>query len=233
MDIPFFFHPRLTDAGSIAELSEDTARHVVSVLRMQEGEPLTLVDGRGAKAQASILHTAKKKCSVRIDSIELQPDDRPPVSIAVSPVKNAARYEWMLEKLTEIGVRRVIPLLTDRTVRERMRADRLESICVSAMLQSQQTWMTEVSAPCSLSALLQEGGFNRRYIAHCLPETRSALRNEARSSSPVLMLIGPEGDFTPAEIQLALEAGFIPVSLGENRLRTETAAVVAAGLLAV
>ncbi len=233
MDTPYFYHPRLSEAESIVDLSEDTARHVVSVLRMQEGECIILVDGHGKLSRSEILRTGKKKCSVRILSVEDRPDDRPPVTIAVSPVKNVARYEWMLEKLTEIGVRRVIPLLTERTVRERMRADRLESICVSAMLQSQQAWMTELSAPCSLAALLQDGDFSRRYIAHCLPENRSALRNEAPASSPVLMLIGPEGDFTPAEIQEALKAGFMPVSLGENRLRTETAALVAAVLLAV
>jgi 16S rRNA (uracil1498-N3)-methyltransferase len=233
MDTPYFYHPRLSEAGSVVDLSEDTARHVVSVLRMQEGESIILVDGHGIKAHAEISYTAKKKCSVRILSVEVQPDDRPPVSIAVSPVKNTARYEWMLEKLTEIGIRRVIPLLTERTVRERMRADRLESICVSAMLQSQQAWMTEVSAPCSLATLIQEGDYGIRYIAHCLPETRSVLRYQARSFSPVLMLIGPEGDFTSGEIQSALEAGFLPVSLGENRLRTETAALVAAVLLAV
>jgi 16S rRNA (uracil1498-N3)-methyltransferase len=233
MDTPYFHHPRLPEAGSIVELTEDTARHVVSVLRMQEGEPIILVDGHGSLGHAVILHVGKKKCSVRIASVEMHPDDRPPVSIAVSPVKNAARYEWMVEKLAEIGIRRIIPLLTERTVRERMRADRLQSITISAMLQSQQAWMTEVSAPSSLAELLKEGDFTRRYIAHCLPDTRSPLRNEARSSSPVLMLIGPEGDFTPAEIQEALNARFVPVSLGENRLRTETAAVVAAVLLAV
>ncbi|MEY4885922.1 MAG: hypothetical protein RL151_1231 [Bacteroidota bacterium] len=233
MDIPFFFHPRLTDAGSIVELSEDTARHVVSVLRMQEGEPMILVDGHGMMAHAEILHTAKKKCSVRIDSLVIQPDDRSPVTVAVSPVKNAARYEWMLEKLTEIGVRRVIPLLTERTVRERMRADRLESIAVSAMLQSQQAWMTQVSAPCSLTKLLEEEGFSRRYVAHCLPESRIELRNENRTTSPVLIMIGPEGDFNPAEIEASISAGCIPVSLGANRLRTETAALVAAVILSV
>lgn len=232
MDVPFFFHPRLTAADSIVELSEETARHVVSVLRMEPGEPLILVDGHGTLARAEIMQTGKKKCSVRINSIEYHPDVRPAVTIAVSPVKNAARYEWMLEKLAEIGIRRVIPLLTERTVRDRMRADRLESIAVSAMIQSQQTWMTEVSAPISLPNLMKEEEFSRRYIAHCLPETRTDLRHEDRSSS-VLLLIGPEGDFTPAEIQEALTAGFVPVSLGDNRLRTETAAVVAAVLLAV
>jgi 16S rRNA (uracil1498-N3)-methyltransferase len=138
----------------------------------------------------------------------------------------------MLEKLTEIGIRRVIPLLTERTVRERMRADRLESIAVSAMLQSRQAWMTEVSAPISLSNLLKED-FGRRYIAHCLPDSRIELRNEVRSTSSVLMMIGPEGDFTPAEIEVSISAGCIPVSLGANRLRTETAGLVAAVILCI
>jgi 16S rRNA (uracil1498-N3)-methyltransferase len=233
MDIPFFYHPRLVQSDPVVELSEDTARHVVSVLRMREGEGLILVDGKGTLGRAEIIQTAKKRCSVRIVALEQQSDTRAQVTVAVSPLKNAARYEWMLEKLTEIGVRRVVPLLTERTVRERMRADRLESIAVSAMLQSQQAWMTEVASPRSLNVLLEEGDYARRYIAHCLPESRLELRNEPRSSSPVQVLIGPEGDFSPSEINFAITAGCIPVSLGTHRLRTETAALVASVLLAV
>lgn len=233
MDIPYFFHPRLTASEDIADLSEDTARHVVSVLRMREGEAMILVDGKGAMASAEILQTGKKRCSVRLGAIERLPDSRRPVTVAVSPVKNTARYEWMLEKLAELGVKSVVPLLTERTVRERMRADRLESIAVSAMLQSQQAWMTEVASPCNFSDLLKDETFVRKYIAHCLPESRVALRVEPSTSDPVLMLIGPEGDFTPSEIGSAVAAGCIPVSLGDHRLRTETAALVASVLLAV
>lgn len=233
MDIPFFYHHPLAESDSMVDLSEDTARHVVSVLRMREGEALILVDGRGTLARAEILQTAKKRCAVRILSLEKQSDPRRPVTVAVSPVKNAARYEWMLEKLTEIGVRRVIPLLTERTVREKMRADRLESIAVSAMLQSQQAWMTEVAAPCNLSSVLGDNQYKHRYIAHCLPESRTELRSEARSSESTLILIGPEGDFTPGEINASLAAGYIPVTLGAHRLRTETAALVASVLLSI
>ncbi len=233
MDLPFFYHHPLTDAHVVLDLSEDTARHVVSVLRMREGEAMILVDGLGTLAQAEILQTAKKRCAVRILSLEKQSDTRRPVTVAVSPVKNAARYEWMLEKLTEIGVRRVIPLLTERTVREKMRADRLESIAVSAMLQSQQAWMTEVASPCNLSLLLGDNQYKRRYIAHCLPESRTDLRSESISAESSVILIGPEGDFTSGEIDAAIAAGFMPVSLGEHRLRTETAAIVASVLLAI
>jgi 16S rRNA (uracil1498-N3)-methyltransferase len=233
MDIPFFFHPRLTESEGIADLSEDTARHVVSVLRMREGEAMILVDGQGAMARAEILQTAKKRCSVRLDAIERQADKRRPVTVAVSPVKNTARYEWMLEKLAELGVKCVVPLLTERTVRERMRADRLESIAVSAMIQSQQAWMTEVASPCTLPDLLKQETFVRKYIAHCLPESRVALRSEPSTTESVLMLIGPEGDFTSSEIGSAVAAGCIPVTLGDHRLRTETAALVASVLLSV
>ena len=203
------------------------------MLRLLEGDSLILLDGLGTLARAEILQTAKKRCAARILSLERQADTRRPVTVAVSPVKNAARYEWMLEKLTEIGVRRVIPLLTERTVREKMRADRLESIAVSAMLQSQQAWMTEVASPCNLSLLLGDEGYKRRYIAHCLPESRTDLRSESISAESSVILIGPEGDFTPGEINAAIAAGFMPVSLGEHRLRTETAAIVASVLLAI
>lgn len=233
MDIPFFYHHPLSESDNMVDLSEDTARHVVSVLRMREGESLILVDGLGTLARAEILQTAKKRCAARILSLERQADTRRPVTVAVSPVKNAARYEWMLEKLTEIGVRRVIPLLTERTVREKMRADRLESIAVSAMLQSQQAWMTEVASPCNLSLLLGDDRYKRRYIAHCLPESRTDLRSESISAESSVILIGPEGDFTSGEINAAIAAGFMPVSLGEHRLRTETAAIVASVLLAI
>lgn len=233
MDIPYFFHPRLTGSEGIADLSEDTARHVVSVLRMREGEAMILVDGQGAKARAEILQTGKKRCAVRLDTIEKEADNRRPVTVAVSPVKNTARYEWMLEKLAEMGVTCVVPLLTERTVRERMRADRLQSITISAMIQSQQAWMTRVAGPCSLSDLLTQEKFSRKYIAHCLPDARIELRGEPPASGSVLMLIGPEGDFTPDEIRSAVAAGCIPVSLGAHRLRTETAALVASVILSI
>lgn len=233
MDLPFFYHHPLTEPEGTVDLSEETARHVVSVLRMRAGEVMILVDGQGTMARAEIVQSAKKHCSVRILSIERQADTRRQVTVAVSPVKNTARYEWMLEKLAEIGVKCVVPLLTERTVRERMRADRLESIAVSAMIQSRQAWMTEVASPSSLAELLTQEKFARRYIAHCLPESRIELRSEPPSSQSILMMIGPEGDFTPGEIGSAVAAGCIPVSLGTHRLRTETAALFASVILAI
>jgi len=233
MDLPFFYHHPLTEPEGIVDLSEETARHVVSVLRMHAGDAMILVDGQGTMARAEIVQSAKKRCSVRILSIDRQADTRRPVTVAVSPVKNTARYEWMLEKLAEMGVTCVVPLLTERTVRERMRADRLQSITISAMIQSQQAWMTRVASPCSLSDLLTGEKFSRKYIAHCLPDARIELRGEPPASGSVLMLIGPEGDFTPGEIGSAVAAGCIPVSLGTHRLRTETAALVASVILAI
>lgn len=233
MDIPFFHHPVLDPAFPEVDLSEETARHVVSVLRMREGASLILVDGHGMMARAAVLQTTKKRCTVRILSFDRQTDTRRPVTVAVSPVKNTSRYEWMLEKLAEMGVTCVVPLLTERTVRERMRADRLQSITISAMIQSQQAWMTRVAGPCSLSDLLTQEKFFRKYIAHCLSDARIELRGEPPASGSVLMLIGPEGDFTPDEIRSAVAAGCIPVSLGAHRLRTETAALVASVILSI
>lgn len=233
MDIPYFHHPIIPETGSLLDLPEESARHIVSVLRMSEGESLVLVDGRGTRAQAVITQVGKKRCGVRISSSEMEADKRQPVTLAVAPVKNPGRYEWMLEKIAEIGVRRLIPLQTDRTVHARLRLDRLQAIALSAMLQSKQAWMTEVATPVEISTLLASDLSPHRYIAHCLPQSRSALRAEAMLPEPSILLIGPEGDFTPAEIEAAIAAGFLPVALGNTRLRTETAAVVAAVLMCV
>jgi 16S rRNA (uracil1498-N3)-methyltransferase len=148
-------------------------------------------------------------------------------------LKNTHRFEWFLEKATEIGVSEIIPLVCERTEKEKFRADRLQGICISAMLQSQQTWLPVLHEPVQFEDLKMwkcENGPN--YIAHCTDTAKQAFPHSHISTSPhSLICIGPEGDFTPKEIELALQHQFIPVSLGETRLRTETAGVVAAALL--
>jgi 16S rRNA (uracil1498-N3)-methyltransferase len=160
------------------------------------------------------------------------------VTVAISLLKNASRFEWFLEKATEIGVSGIVPLLCERTEKEHARIDRLRSILVSAMLQSQQAWLPELSEPMGFSELVGRPASGGRYIAHCLeaPLSTDSLadwRKTADGVPPQLILIGPEGDFSPKEVEAALKEGFLPVTLGENRLRTETAGVVAATLLCI
>jgi 16S rRNA (uracil1498-N3)-methyltransferase len=155
------------------------------------------------------------------------------ISIAISLLKNTNRFEWFLEKATEIGISEIIPLICERTEKERFRYDRMQGICISAMLQSQQTWLPVLQEPGKFESFVTQQFENcSKYIAHCMDEeSKTQLHRQISKSSDQLICIGPEGDFTKTEIELALQHHFIPVSLGETRLRTETAAVVAATLL--
>lgn len=215
-------------------MDEESSRHVVQVLRMKPGESLRLTDGKGALLTAEIIDDHKKKCRVTIRSATIEPSPEKRVTIAISPLKNASRFEWFVEKATEIGVSAIIPLLCERTERPSIRHDRLLQIAVSAMLQSQQAWLPELSEPTSLSDLLGSTSISPRYIAHCLEAPRpTAGLAEVSSALSSLILIGPEGDFSVKEVENALAAGFVPVTLGSKRLRTETAGVVAATLLCI
>ena len=247
MALPFFYIPSYSTEQQEVVLDEDNSRHVIQVLRMKIGDPLQLTDGKGALLTASILDGHKKKCVVKVISAQTLPPKERKVSIAISPLKNASRFEWFLEKATEIGVTGIIPLICDRTERQHTRQDRLQHILVSALLQSQQTWLPVLWAPTPFSQWLSSADYTHRLIAHCLEEPRPAedlaawrRRQIAANPAPAptattssLILIGPEGDFSPAEIASALQEGFVPVTLGENRLRTETAGVVAATLLCI
>ena len=247
MALPLFYTDAYDPASPELTLDEDNSRHIIQVLRMKPGEPLRLTDGKGHLLEAEILDDHKKKCRVRIQRRLETPPPEKKITIAISPVKNAARFEWFLEKAAEIGVSAIIPLLCERTERASIRTDRLRNILVSAMLQSQQVWLPELSEPRSFSEVIRPGeaaggsgaAGGGCYIAHLLEAPRPTANlaalaaSEATGHVPALILIGPEGDFTQKEVEEALTAGFIPVSLGHNRLRTETAGVVAATLLCV
>lgn len=228
MALPYFFVEEL-DAKTI-QLDEDTSKHMIGVLRMERGEEVLLTNGKGSKARAAIVDDNRKRCVVEILSVEKEEVQSPKVSVAISIVKNASRFEWFLEKATEIGVSEIIPLLCDRTEKEKFRFDRMRGILISAMLQSQQTWLPVLHQPTAFTEVVKASNQQQKFIAHCLPEQKQQLSSVIYHSSS-LILIGPEGDFTPAEIALALEYQFAPVALGNTRLRTETAGLVAATLL--
>jgi 16S rRNA (uracil1498-N3)-methyltransferase len=230
MALSYFFVENLDEKR--IQLDEDTSKHIISVLRMQKGEELLLTNGKGQKATAQIIDDNRKRCAVEILSIESEERSQPNVSIAISITKNSSRFEWFLEKATEIGVNEVIPLLTERTAKEKFRYDRMHGILVSAMLQSQQTWIPNLHQPTSFDDVVKQSSQEQKFIAHCLPEQKQQLSSIILHQSS-LILIGPEGDFTQKEIETALHAGFTPVALGNTRLRTETAGMVAAALLKI
>jgi 16S rRNA (uracil1498-N3)-methyltransferase len=231
MSRPFFFVEDLNDKKIV--LNEDTSKHMINVLRMQKGEEILLTDGKGKKATAFIIDDHRKKCVVEISLIEEEKPKEKKLAVGISLIKNSSRFEWFLEKATEIGVSEIIPLICARTEKEKFRHDRMQNILISAMLQSQQCRLPFLHEPLGFEKALQLS-FEQKFIAHCEENSKRSLSPEDRNSSiSQLVLIGPEGDFTHEEIESALKNNFVPISLGNTRLRTETAGIVAAALLGV
>jgi 16S rRNA (uracil1498-N3)-methyltransferase len=229
MQLPFFFEENLPVSDKFI-LSEESSKHIVQVLRMHENEQLRLTNGKGEVLTASLIEANKKKAEVKITARSFAPHPGPKVIIGISLIKNSSRFEWFLEKATEIGINEIIPFISERTEKQHFRYDRMKNIIVSAMLQSQQSWLSVLNEPVKFSELVKKNS-NNKYIAHCEDDQKKQLSKIAVQQGDQLILIGPEGDFTKDEIASALQNDFIPVSLGETRLRTETAGLVAAVLL--
>lgn len=232
MQLPYFFEENLSAGISDFELSEEAARHIAQVLRMREGEELLLTNGNGLEVRAILRHVERKKVLASfVDSTNHLVREQE-VAIAISLLKNESRFEWFLEKATEIGVAKIYPIICRRTERKFMRMSRMKNILVSAMLQSRQVFLPSLSEPKGLDHLFNQVHFKQKYIAHCLGENeKSDLKKCVDSNSSRIILIGPEGDFTEDEIAKCTDQKFVPVSLGETRLRTETAGIVAAVLM--
>jgi len=231
---PGFYLPNDFAAGPEIWLDEHTSKHVLQVLRMKPGEEIRLTNGNGLSLRATIQPSSSKKCKVTVIESNIATRPNRKITIGISLLKNTNRFEWFLEKATEIGVNELIPLLCDRTEKQTLRMDRMKSILVSAMLQSQQSWLPAISEPKEFRALVTQCTHQQKFIAHCeepQPLNLSDLMNSNLSTQ--IILIGPEGDFTREELAWALSNHFMPVSLGENRLRCETAGVVAAAILKI
>ena len=234
MQLPFFYEENISEGAHII-MSEESSRHIVQVLRMKEGDKIQITNGKGSLLTAEITFAHKKKAEVKIEKKEFFSEILPKSTIAVSLVKNNSRFEWFLEKATEIGIGEIIPLLCKRTEKNHFREDRMKPILLSALLQSRQVWLPELSSPVKYSAFIKNSiRYSKKFIAHCLDDQKKSLKEYTKDQiSSKVILIGPEGDFTPEEIEEALFNNFIPVTLGENRLRTETAAIVAAVLMKI
>jgi 16S rRNA (uracil1498-N3)-methyltransferase len=223
--LPLFFQPHIGQVRESISLDEATARHIVQVLRMQAGDAIALTDGAGNSATAHITETSKKSCKLLIDSLEVHPLRAAFMHLGIAFTRHSGRNEWLLEKATELGVRSIIPLQTSRGLKEKFRYDRWHNILVSAMLQSQQYHLPQLSEPMSLQQLA--GRFStapQKFMAHCMDNLeRRPLASLLKPGLETVFLIGPEGDFTPEEVKLCSGAGFEGVSIGAQRLRTETA----------
>lgn len=227
MTRPYFFtnhiHP---DADGILVLSEATSHHCVQVLRMQAGAELVLTDGKGCKVLARVLTPDRKRCRVQLlQKEQLSPADCR-FALGIAFTKNNSRNEWLLEKATELGISDIYPLMTQRSEKTTIKQKRLQGILISAMLQSQQCFLPVLHPITPLSSLLQnipQDGELQRFIAYCGTGEKQSYARSLQAGKSALALIGPEGDFTEEEVTLCRKSGFVPVSLGSKRLRTETA----------
>lgn len=233
MQLPYFYDSSVIAVNTNIILNEDASKHCVQVLRMKEGDKLQLTNGKGGLFTASIIKTDKKHCSVIIEEATFQPQPDKNICIAISLLKNAARWEWFLEKAVEMGVQQIIPLLCERTEKQHYKEERLRNIVVSAMLQSRQLWLPQLHGLTSFHDVINHSySFTHKLIAHCREDKdKISLQKIGQNQTNVQILIGPEGDFTEKEIAAALQNNYQPVSLGSTRLRTETAGVVASALL--
>jgi len=209
-------------------LSEEESAHCVRVLRYTRGDEILLTDGRGNTYNARITNPHPKHCEFEILSKERQQKSHDfYLHIAIAPTKNIERMEWMVEKCTEIGVDEITPLLCRYSERKQIREDRLEKIILSAAKQSLTPYLPKLNSLTDYSSFVSQAKEETRFIAHCYKEEKRELKDEIQKGKSCLVLIGPEGDFSEEEVKKALSSGFVPVSLGNSRLRTETAGVVA------
>lgn len=213
--------------GPSVELPEEEAHHATAVLRIAVGTRIGLLDGAGTKAIGAIEIASKKGCTVRILERNIVPAERTArIHLAVAPTKQMDRYEWFVEKAVEIGVDRITPLITERTERGKLRIDRLQRVAISAMKQSQRAWLPRIDELTTLKQLLNEELPPQRLFGWCEGEHASLMERYGDAQHAVV-LIGPEGDFTPEEADTLRTQGFQAVSIGAARLRTETAALTA------
>ncbi len=228
--LPIFFYDGPLAENTTVSLDADTAKHIWQVLRMEADDKIIMTDGKGTSAEGSI-HTAERhKCNVSIDKVSFHARQGCELHLAVAFTKNNSRNEWLLEKATELGVGAIIPLTTARSEKIHVRHDRWQKILQSSILQSRQYYLPVLHDIVPLHGLFERyQSTPQKIVAHCITsEARKSLQEMLKPTSEAILLIGPEGDFTQDEVNLCISNGYEPVSLGTQRLRTETAAITAA-----
>lgn len=222
-----FYNPALTEKQTSFVFEKEESKHIIKVLRKKTGDTLHVTNGLGYLFTTEITIASDSKCTVKINSFEKQTEPKFNLHLAVAPTKMNDRYEWFLEKATEIGIQEITPIICEHSERKVIKNDRFQKILESAMKQSLHFYIPKLNDAISFKEFLKINTKSQKFIAHCEETEKKSLKNELKTNEDVLILIGPEGDFSVKEIQLAIANNFIPVSLGNTRLRTETAAIVA------
>jgi len=222
-----FYNPALDNSTMQVVFDAVASNHIIKVLRKKQGDTLQITNGKGHLFEAEILEAHPKKCKVQVVSTKKKHQKRYWFHIAVAPTKSNDRFEWFLEKATEIGVNEITPLICEHSERKVVKQERMQKVVEAAMKQSLQTYLPKVNDPISYKEFMNQDHEGLLFIAHCQDGEKIDLKRRVAPDTDITLLIGPEGDFSKNEIDAAGNAGFIPVSLGDNRLRTETAAIVA------
>ena len=221
-----FFTPDINDLRYT--LDEEESGHVVRVLRLKSGDEITLVDGHGGYYHARIVDSHPRHCQVEVTEHQTDFGKRPYyLHIGISPTKSIDRFEWFVEKAVEIGVDKITPLLCEHSERKHLNTERLQRIMVAAMKQSQKAYLPQLNMMTVFNDWLETANGHHRFIAYCGEGDKQSLKTAYQTSQNTMIAIGPEGDFSDREIEQAIRCGFKGISLGENRLRTETAGVAA------
>lgn len=220
-----FYRPDIS--GSVHTLDPEESRHCVKVLRMKPGQSVFLTDGAGGLGKAELIEANPRSCVLQVaERFERHPAYTPKLHVAIAPTKNMDRFEWFLEKATECGIEAVWPIICQNSERTVVKHERLEKILISAMKQSQRRWLPVLNPAMKFGQFLQQSLPRQRFIAWCGETEKPLFQHTYQAGEDAVVLIGPEGDFSEEEFLAARHAGFVAVSLGDFRLRTETAALV-------
>ena len=222
-----FYNSDISEQNNTFTFPKDESRHIVKVLRKKVGDTLYITNGNGFLFTAKITIADQKNCVISIENSEFKKPTDYKLHLAVAPTKMNDRYEWFLEKATEIGITSITPIFCDHSERKNVKLDRFEKILQSAMKQSLHLYLPTLNQPISFKDYINQDFSGDLFIAHCEETDKKSLKNEIKPNTEITILIGPEGDFSVNEIETAIKNKFIPVTLGNTRLRTETAAIVA------
>jgi 16S rRNA (uracil1498-N3)-methyltransferase len=222
-----FYNPNINETTEYFSFDKEESKHIIKVLRKKDTDILFVTNGLGFLFKTEITLASDSKCTVQIISFEKKEESKFKLHLAVAPTKMNDRFEWFLEKATEIGIHEITPIICDRSERKVINAERFDKIILSAMKQSNEVFLPKLNNAVTFKEFIKQQNKGLQLIAHCEETDKKTLKSVLKPNENVTLLIGPEGDFSEKEIALALENNYIPVSLGNTRLRTETAAVVA------
>ena len=228
-----FYSPDIKPNNTQYSFSKEESKHIIRVLRKKENDVLNITDGKGYLYEVTISIADQKNCIVNINNVKKVDAQNYKLHIAIAPTKMNDRMEWFLEKATEIGIHEITPIICDNSERKIIKKERLEKIIHSAMKQSLQMHLPILNDSTSFKEFMQQKLSGQLFIAHCEEGNKKTLQESINKATEYTILIGPEGDFSTKEIKNAISNGYIPVSLGNTRLRTETAGIVACHTVAL